>query len=151
MATLRNRRKLAAVSKQTQEITSNSQLQHTFVPRVFEEKITQVSEEAEDRITEEMSQDFSRTESLILGVLSNLDEFLLNPQVRTFSRTVPGVSRDNDLENREPTGDLSKNYPYPEVEFSTRRSSNSIDSDQEEISHTCLEHWILLFIHRNCN
>ena len=38
--------------------------------------------------TKKLSQEFSRTESRILGALSKLDEFLLNPQTRTLSGTV---------------------------------------------------------------
>ena len=40
-----------------------------------------------------------------------------------------------DLENRRPTRDCSQNDPYPEVEFSIRRTSNSANWDQEETSH----------------
>ena len=64
-----------------------------------------------------------------------LDEFLLSPPVPTFSRTVPRIFQNNVSENREPTGDHSQNYPYPEVEFSSRHFSNSVDSDQEGTSH----------------
>ena len=102
-----------------------------------EEYITQVSEEIEGGgVTKKLSQDFSRTESRIFCALSKLNEFLLNPQVRTCSRTVPGTSRNNDSENWDPTGDLSLNDPYPEVEFSVRQVSNSADSDREETSHS---------------
>ena len=88
-----------------------------------EEYITQVSEEIEGKVTKKLSQDFSLTESRILGALSKLDEFLQNPQVRTCSGTVPGTSRNNDSENRKPTGDrsLSLNDSYPEVHFSLLR------------------------------
>ena len=72
-----------------------------------------------------------------MGALSKLDEFILNPQVRTFSGTVPRTSRNNDLENREPTGDRSQSNPHPEAEFSACQTNNSIDSDQEETSHSC--------------
>ena len=88
--------------------------------------ITQVSEEIEGRVTKKLSQEFSRTESRILGALFKIDESLLNPQVRTFSGIIPGTSRNNDPENRQPTGDRSQNDPYPEVEFSTRLTSNSV-------------------------
>ena len=70
-----------------------------------------------------------------MGALSKLDNFFLKTQLRTCSGTVPGTSRNSDLENREPTGDRSQNDPYPEVEFPTRPTSNSADSDQEETSH----------------
>ena len=96
--------------------------------------ITQVSKVIEGRVTEKLSQEFSRTESPILGALSKLVEFLLNPQVRTCSGTVPQTSRNNDFENREPTGDRSQNDPNLEVELFVRQASNSADSDQEKTS-----------------
>ena len=89
-----------------------------------EEYITQVSEEIEWRVLEKLSQEFSRTESRILGASSKLDEFLLNPQVQTCSVAVPGTSRNSNSENREPTGDRSPNDPCPEVVFSACRTSN---------------------------
>ena len=101
-----------------------------------EEYITQVSEEIKWRVTKKLSQEFNRTESRILGALSKLDEFFLNPQVRICSGTVPGTSRNNNSENREPTGDRSLNDPYSEVEFSVHQASTSADSDLEETSHT---------------
>ena len=76
MALLRSKRKLAAVSRDTQESVRNGQSQNTFVPGMTEEYITQVSEEVEMRVTKKLSQDFSRTESRILGALSKLDEFI---------------------------------------------------------------------------
>ena len=51
MATLRNKRMLAAVSRDTQESARNDQSQNTFVPGMTEEYITQVSEEIEERVT----------------------------------------------------------------------------------------------------
>ena len=78
-----------------------------------QEYISQVSEEIEGRVTKKLSKDFSRTESRILGSLSTLDEFLLNPQVRTCSVAIPGLSRNDDSESREPTGDRSLNGPCP--------------------------------------
>ena len=77
----------------------------------------QVSEEMEGKVTEKLTQDFSRTESRILGALSKLDKFFLSSQLRTCSGTVPGTYRNNSSENREPTSDRSSNYPYPGVEF----------------------------------
>ena len=82
-----------------------------------------------------MSQGFTRTESRILGAPSKLDEFPFNPQVRTLSGTIPGTSQNNDLKNREPTGDRYLNDIHPEVEFSARRTSNSVDSDPEGTNH----------------
>ena len=70
------------------------------------------------------------------GALSKLDEFFFNPQSRTLSGTVMGTSPSSDLENRESTGNRSQSDPHPEVEFSARRNSNSVDSDPEETSHS---------------
>ena len=72
----------------------------------------------------------------VLCLMSILDEFLFNPQVRILSRTVPGTSHDNDLENREPTGDRSQSDSRHEVEFSVCRTSNSINFDPKETSHS---------------
>ena len=97
-----------------------------------QEYISQVSEEIEARVPKKLSKELSRTESRILGALSKLDEFLLNPQVRTCSVAVPGTSRNNNSENREPTRDGSLRDPCPEAVFSTYHSGNLNDSEQEE-------------------
>ena len=70
-----------------------------------------------------------------MGALSKLHEFHLSPEIRTRSVHVPGISRNNNSEKREPTGDRSSNDPCPEVVFSACRTSNLIDSDQEGTSH----------------
>ena len=136
MTTLRNKRKLAAVSKETQSYPMNSQLQNSFAPGSTEEYIAQVTEEIEGRVTKKLSQEFSRAESRTLGALSKLDEFLLNPQVRTFTGTVPGTFRNTDVEHQEPIRDCSQNDPHPELEFSACRASNRTDSDPDETHHT---------------
>ena len=58
MATLRKKRKLAAVSRETQENSRNNQSQNAFNPRMAEEYITQVSLEIEGRVTKKLSQEF---------------------------------------------------------------------------------------------
>ena len=85
-----------------------------------------------------LCQEFSRTESRILGALSKLDESLLNPQIRTFSGTVPRTFRNTDVENQEPSGYRSQNDPHPEVELSVCRASSLTDSDPDETSHTSM-------------
>ena len=84
MAALRNERKLAAMVRETQEYLGNNQSQNSSAPGITGDYIAQVSEEIEGRVTKNLSQEFSRTESRILGALSKLNEFLLNPQLRTF-------------------------------------------------------------------
>ena len=124
MATLRNKRKLVAVSRETPEKTRNNQSQNTLDPEIAQEYISQVFEEIEGRVTKKLSKEFSRTESRILGAPSKFDEFLLNPQVRTCSVAVPGTSRNINSENREPTGDRSLDDPCPEVRFASHHSGN---------------------------
>ena len=115
MTTLRNKRKLAAVTRETQEENPrNGQSRNTPVPRIPEEYITQVSEEIEGRITKKLSQEFSRTESRILGALSKLDEFLSNQQIQTHSKTVPGTFRNTNVENQGTNEDDSQSDPRPE-------------------------------------
>ena len=135
MATLENKRKLAAVSRKTTESTEKSQSQNTLDPEMAQEYISQVSEEIEGRVTRKLSKEISRTESRILGALSELDEFLLNPQVRTCSVAVPGTSRNNDSENRRPTGTRSFGDPCPEAVFSAHHSGNLNGSELEETRH----------------
>ena len=97
--------------------------------------IVQVSKEIERRVTKKLSQHFSRTESRSLGALSKLDDFLLKPQIRTFSGTVPATSWNSDVENQERSRYHSHSDPNPEVEFSACRASNPTDSDPKETPH----------------
>ena len=79
MATLRNKTKLAAVSRETLKNTRNSQLQNTLDPGMAPEYISQVSEEIEWSVTKKLSKGFNSTESRILDALSKLDGFLPEP------------------------------------------------------------------------
>ena len=116
MATLRYKRKLAAVTRKLQEEHPRSgQSRNTSVPRINEEYITQIFEEIEGRVIEKLSQEFSRTESRILGALSKLDEFLLNPQIQTHSGTVPGTFWNTNVENQETNEDVSQSDPHPKA------------------------------------
>ena len=119
MATLRNKRKLAAVSRETPESTRSGRTQNILDPELTQDYISQVSEEIEKRVTKKLSKEFSRTESRILGALSKLDEFLLNPQVRTCSVAVPGTSRSSNPDNQGTNEDRPSDDPGPEVEFSS--------------------------------
>ena len=70
MATLMNRRKLAAVSRGTPENTRNSQSQNALDPGMGQEYIYQVSEEIDGRVTKKLSKEFTPTEFRILSALS---------------------------------------------------------------------------------
>ena len=127
MATLRNKRKLAAVTRETQEEhPRNGKSRNTSVPRINEECIIQVSGEVEGGVTKKLSHEFNRTESLILGALSKLDESLFNPQIRTHSGTVPGTFRNTNVENQGTSKDGSQSDPHPEAGiFHSQTTQNS--------------------------
>ena len=126
-----NKRKLAAVTRETQEEhPRNCQSRNTSVPRINKENITKVSEEIEGRVTKKLSQEFSGTESRILGTLSKLDEFLLNSQIRTHSGTVPGTFRNTNVGNQGTNEDDSQSDPHPEVGiFRSQTTQNSGPED----------------------
>ena len=74
-----------------------------------------------------------------MGALSKLDEFLLNPQVRTCSVAAHGTSRNSNSENRETHGDRSSNDPYPEVGYFPHHSGQLNSPEVETISHMVTE------------
>ena len=116
MATLTNKRKLAAVTREIdEEHPRNGQSRNTSVPRINKEYITKVSEDIEGRVTKKLSQEFSRTASRIFCALSKLDEFLLNPQIRTHSGTVPGTFRYTNVGNQGANEDDSQSDPHTEA------------------------------------
>ena len=135
MATLRIKRKLAAVSRETPKGSRGSRAQNVLDPESTQDYISQVSEEIEGRVTKKLSNEFSKTESRILGALSKLGEILLNPQVRTCSVAVPGSSRDNISENRETTGDRSSDDLYTELGYFCHHSAQLNSPETENNSH----------------
>ena len=70
-----------------------------------------------------------------MGALSELDEFLLNPQIRTHSGTDQGTFRNTNVENQEPKEDRSQEDPHAEVGPSVCQSRHSVDSDPDEAPH----------------
>ena len=141
MATLRNKRKLAVVSRETPEGSRSSREQNVLDPELTQEYISQVSEEIEGRVTKKLSKEFSKTESRILGALSKLDEFLLNPQVRTCSVAAHGTSRNSNSENRETHGDRSSNDSYPEVRYFPHHSGQLNSPEAETNSQMVTENY----------
>ena len=139
MATLRNKRKLAAVTRETQkENPRNGQSRNTSVLRINEEYITQVSKEIESRVSKKLSQEFSRTKSRILGAVSKLDQFLLNQQITTHSGTVPGTFRNTNVENQGTKEDDSQSDPHPEAGIfcgQTTQNSGPKGSRDKLITH----------------
>ena len=80
-----------------------------------------------------------------MGALLKLDEFLLNPQVRTGSVAVQGASRNANSENRETHGDRSSDDPYPEVGYFLHHSGVLNSPEAETSSHMVTE----TYPHRN--
>ena len=100
-----------------------------------EEYLTHVSDRIERKVIKKRSEEILRTESRILGALSKLDEFLLNPQVRTCSVALRRTYNNNNSENWESTGDRSVDDPCPELRFSACHNSTLNDSVQDETHH----------------
>ena len=141
MATLRNKRKLAAVSRETPEGSRSCRGQTLLDPELTQDYISQVSEEIDGRVIYKLSKEFSKTESRILGALSKLDELLLNPQVRTCSVAVQGTYRNANSENRETHGDRSSDDPYPEVRYFPHPSGQLNSAETETNSHLVTENY----------
>ena len=135
MATLRNKRKLAAVSREAPEGSRSSRRRNVLDPELTQVNIFQVSEVIEGRVTKKLSKDFNKTESRILGALSKLDEFLLNPQVRTCS-VIQGASRNANSEKREIHGDRFSNDPYPEGGYFLHHSGQLNSSEADMVTET---------------
>ena len=90
-------------------------VQNSIVPRSQEDYITQVSEEIEGRVIENLSQEFSKTENRILGELARLDDFLMNPLLQSHSGTTPETSRNVFSINQGTNEDDSESDPHPEA------------------------------------
>ena len=141
MATLRNKKKLAAVSRETPEGSRGSREQNVLGPELTQDYISQVSEEIEGRVTKKLSKEFSKTESRILGALSKLDEFFLNPQVRICSVAVQGTSGNSNSENQQTHGDRSSDDPYPEMGYFLHHSGQLNSPETEANSHMVTENY----------
>ena len=136
MATLRNKRKLAALKKKNCEEHPRSNLaQNSNVPRSQQDYITQVFGEIESGVTKKLSQEFSRTENRILGALSRLDNFLMNPVIQGHSGTAPETSQNAFVTYQETNEDDSQSDPHPEASVSqsqTTRNSGPEDGHDSQ-------------------
>ena len=116
MATLRNKRKLAALNKENcEELPRRYLTQNSNVPRSQEDYITQFSEEIEGRVTKKLSQEFSRTENRFLNALSRLDDFLMKPLIQGHSGTVPKTSWYTFITSQGTNEENSQSDPHPEA------------------------------------
>ena len=131
MATLRNKKKLAALNKENcEEHPMNNLAQNSNVLRSEEDYITQVSEEIGGRVTKKLPQEFSRTENRILGALARFGYCLMNPLIQGYSGTAPETSRNAFGANQGTNDDDSQSDPHPEAGIfhnQTRRNSGPED------------------------
>ena len=100
-----------------EEFSRSNLAQNSNVSRSQQDYITQVSEEVEGRVTKKLSQEFSWTESRILGALSRLDDFLMNPLIQGHSGTAPVTSRNAYGTNQRTNEDDSQSDAHPEAGF----------------------------------
>ena len=134
IATLRNKKKLAALIKDNcEEHPGRNLAQNSNVPRSQEDYRTQVSEEIEGRVTKMLSQEYSRTENRILGALVRLDGFLMNPLIQGYSGTAPETSRNAFSMNQRTNEDDSQSDPHPEAGiFTNQTTQNSGPEDHHD-------------------
>ena len=122
--------------RETPEKTRNSQSENILDPGMAQDYISKVFQEIEGRVTKKTFRTIEPDGVTHLGALFNLNEFLLNSQVRICSVAVAGTSRNSDSENREPTRDRSLNDPSTEVVFSLHQACNLKASELEESHHS---------------
>ena len=131
MATLRNKRKHAALNKENCEEHPRSNLaQNSIVPRSQEDYITQVSEEIEGRVTKKLSQELSRIENRILGALSRPDDFLMNPLVQGHSGAFPEASRNSFNTTHGTNEDDSQSDPHTEAGIFHNQTTQSFGPEE---------------------
>ena len=87
--------------------------QNSNAPRSQEDYITQNFEEVERTVAKNLSREFSRTVNLILGALSRLDNFLMNPLIQGYSGTAPETSRKPFDSNQESNEDDAQSDSHP--------------------------------------
>ena len=93
---------MAALNKENcWEYPRGNLAQNSNVPRSQEDYITQISKETDGRVTKKLYQDLTRKKNRILGVLSLLGDFLLNPLFQGHSITVAETSGTHIEQTRE--------------------------------------------------
>ena len=108
MATLRNKKKLAASDKENcKEHPGSNVAQNSNVPRS--------QDEIEERVIKKFSQELSRAENRILGALARLDDFLMDPLIQGHSGTSPETSCNALITDQGTNEDESRSDPHPEA------------------------------------
>ena len=134
MATLRNKRKLAAVSRETRESTRNGRAQNTLDPDITQEFISQVSEDIGGRVTKKHSKEFSRT---YLGCLIKTWRVPSKPTSSDLFRSRSGNIQEQQF--RKPGNHwgslLRQSLPESEILFSPFWSSKQPRPEVENYPH----------------
>ena len=68
-----------------------------------------------EKSQKKLSQEFTRTENRILGVLAGPDDFFMNPLIQGHSGTAPETSRNGFGTNQGTNEDDSQSDPHPEA------------------------------------
>ena len=138
MAT-QSKRKLASFNKENCEEHPRSNLaQNSNVPGSQEDYKTQFFDETEGRATKKLSQEFSRTENRILGVLVRLDDVLMNPLIQGDSRTAPETSQNALNASQGTNEDNSQRDPHPEAGiFQSQTMQNSGQEEGHDMKTNC--------------
>ena len=136
MATLSNKRKLAALNKQICEENPRSKsAQNSNVPRPQEDYMTQVSDKTEGRVAKKLWQDFGRTENRISGALLRLDDSEMNPLIQGHSGTAPETSRSVFSTSQGTNENNSQSDPHPEAGiFKSEMTQNSGPEDRQDMT-----------------
>ena len=134
MATLRNKRKVAALNKENcAELPRSNMAQNSNVPRSQEDYIPQVSVEIEGKVTKKWSQEFSGTENRTLGALARLNDFLMKPLIQGHCGTAPEASVNAFSTNHGTNEDDSQIDPHSESDIfhsqDTQRSGPEVGHD----------------------
>ena len=143
--TPRNKRKLAVINRDIDnDHPRKNQVRNTNLSRIQEDYIIQLSEEIEVAGTKNCP---SRTKARILGTLTKLDEFRMNPHARVYFGSILKTSLNSNRKNQKTKEDRSQNDPHGEVgvslsqysqEFSQTRLPTSIISYENLKTNTSL-------------
>ena len=122
---------MAALNKENfEEHPRGNVAQNSSVPRSQEDYMPHYSEEIEGRVIKRLSQEFSMTESRILGALSRLDDFVMNLLIQGHSGTAPETSRNRHGIKQGTIEDDSQSDPHSEaVIFHNQTTQNSGPGD----------------------
>ena len=136
MATFKNKRKLAALNKKNfKKHPRSTWAQNSSFPRSQEDYITQVSEEIGGRVTKKLSQEFSGTQSCILGAIPSLDDFLMNRLIQDHSETAPETSQNAYGTSQGTNEDDSQSDLHPEAGvFQSQTIPNSGSKSKAELA-----------------